>query len=72
MKTFTYSFDGEALGGEIVVVAKNREDADRLALEAFKERYPRLTGTIEKYLTFDGETKFSSKGQVVHFWDGDY
>jgi len=72
MKMYSYSFDGEALGGQIVVVAKNKEKADVLAQNAYADRYPSRANEAEQDLSFLSESKFNSKGQVVYFDDGDY
>lgn len=47
MKFYNYSFDGEALGGEITILAKNRNDADKLAEKSLKSRYPKLKNPVE-------------------------
>lgn len=73
MKFYDYFFCGEALGGEIIVVAKNREQADKLAADRLKERYKKYKDPVKSFeLEFGCEWEFDPEGCVAHFWDGDY
>ena len=73
MKLYHFDFDGVYLGGEIVIVAKDREQAQQLAEETLKRCYSKLKDPVKSLeLSFDCEGEFNPEGCVVHYWDGDY
>jgi hypothetical protein len=75
MRIFRYLFDGEALGGEMVIVANSIPQADKLAEEKLKKRYPKIKDPAKTHnLTFDDNSGklLNPEGDVVYFWDGDY
>lgn len=73
MKVYRYWFDGEALGGTIVVVAKNETKAFELAEKSLKGRYPREKHPAKNHeLELFDEYDFDPNGCEVYFWDGEY
>lgn len=79
LNRYRFTFDGMALGGEMVVLAENPQDATKAAERRLKEYapdkdpYEDLDLEIERF--HDGrpdEVVDLSTAQVVHFWDGDY
>jgi hypothetical protein len=61
LRSFKFDFDGEALGGEAVVISYSAKTALRLLMAA----HPGLTGVECK------DPPGPATG-IVHFWDGDY
>ena len=73
MKFYHYCFDGEALGGLIIILAKNKEQADIVAEKSLKNRYKREKDPVKNHeLELMCECTFDSEGDEVHFWDGEY
>lgn len=71
---YRYRFDGEALGGEMIVIAHSRKDADKLAEEQLRSSYKRLKDPI-KSLNLEFENSWEHDrllGSVVYYCNGDY
>lgn len=68
MKVYEYAGNGKTLGAKIVVIAKNKRDADRqmLAMVRANELDPTTFELCGKPEPLTG------KPQVVYFWDGEY
>lgn len=69
MKAYRFNFDGEALGGEAIVLAKSKEIAEQTLRDELAKSYP--CGL--KTLRFMDVSKVNrSEPTIVHFWNGDY
>lgn len=76
LKIYDASFSGQALGGEMRIIATSKEEAKQLAKNRLEEYFQRVPSARQQMLQsleiYETDEVYQGGAQVVHFWDGDY